>query len=355
MSYRKILPGDPLVMSARMFNDLIDVSKGQNFSSTGIQGPRFFRHATCVLVQNNSGEAVDQFGILGIDDTIIGPDDNLDEFQRQVTFAGVTPLVADHLGKFVVLLEPLDEDAIGWAVVSGVVQVQLSGNSSPQNWADVDDGQTGTLAAGTSGGAQILWAEDNGDDETQWALVRIGNTGGSIGTIGWLKRTTVFGSSFDFIFAGAITIGGSGSATITPVPTDLNYMAGDTILISDGSGNTETGTVTSYGSGSLNYTITGSTGSGTISGMRVTATSVITTTRIGTQLYAATLYDLDFNAIDTIWVSDPNGFEPTIGVYYMCEKGKPIRLRQLWWINRSGPVVLEVACPGPNSTFGAAL
>ena len=118
-------------------------------------------------------------------------------------------------------------------------------------------------------------------------VARVGGMPG--GNMGWLKCTTIFGSGYDFTFAGGITISGPGAATITPVPTNLLYQAGDTFTITDGAGDTETCTVTGYSGNTLNYNITASTGSGTITGMNIEGTSVITTTRISTNLYAATL------------------------------------------------------------------
>lgn len=62
--------------------------------------------------------------MLGIDQPIISPDDNLDEYKNHVALRGTTPL-AGHFGKFVILQEPLENDVVGRAIVAGAPSAAL--------------------------------------------------------------------------------------------------------------------------------------------------------------------------------------------------------------------------------------
>jgi len=126
-----------------------------------------------VLVQNSSGSAVDRFGILGIDAPAILPEQNAVEFENRVVLDCITPSLADHAGRFVILLEPLADGQIGRAWAAGVCQVKLN-VAEDEDWryADVADGESGYLEPSNTGSAAILWRE--GGTGEQWAVVRLG-------------------------------------------------------------------------------------------------------------------------------------------------------------------------------------
>jgi hypothetical protein len=129
-----------------------------------------------VLVKNNSGSDVDRFGVLGIDDILISPDDNLESFKDQDAFIGVTPTKASHTGLYVIAWEPIPKDAIGWAYAYGVCTVQVNIDLEGDDTADVANSDRTQLESGPIGSAQILWVESPGTG-TKWAKVRIGNGG----------------------------------------------------------------------------------------------------------------------------------------------------------------------------------
>jgi hypothetical protein len=127
------------------------------------------RDSGIVKVRNDSGAWQPWFSVLGIDAPIITPTDNEREFKREVTFSCSTPEAGTHDGKFVVLLEPIPDGAIGLAVVAGVTQVRLTGADVGR--AEIVDGET-VLMASAAGGAEVLWAEAGSSE--RWAIVRIG-------------------------------------------------------------------------------------------------------------------------------------------------------------------------------------
>lgn len=158
------LPGLP----KEILNAVVSDRRGENaLSNTRVKG--LVPDSGIVLVKNNSGAARSQFAILGINAPIIGPTPvaSLPEFKKRVTFSCITPTTAAHSGKFVVLLEPLLNGAIGKAVVSGVVQVRLTG--ADVGWATVTNNDATKLTASATGSAEVLWAEAGSSE--RWAIV----------------------------------------------------------------------------------------------------------------------------------------------------------------------------------------
>lgn len=126
-----------------------------------------------VRVRNDSGSPRSQFDVLGITGVIIEAADNLAEFQQRcrICLVGAEPAAA-HAGKFVVLLEPLADGAIGAAVAAGVVQCQVDVQAEGDEYAEVASGSY-ALASAASGTARILHVPAG--TGTQWAVVRLGN------------------------------------------------------------------------------------------------------------------------------------------------------------------------------------
>jgi len=189
-SLRKVRRGDPLEIPAETFNTFIDAARDfqnrtQNRQSTNTQE---LRQTGTLLVKNGSGQDRQRFEVLAIDRPIFLPSDSLWSFQDQVAVIGVVPDEDKHVGRFVVLLEPLRDGMIGRAVVSGVTPVRLNVLNEAHEWADIEDGETDSLKTDTAGSAFILWKEPAGSGGyggygygygyyggLRWALVRIGN------------------------------------------------------------------------------------------------------------------------------------------------------------------------------------
>jgi hypothetical protein len=172
--------GQPLQLSAADWNAMLEAARAYQLRgprATSDKAPQPPPTAT-VYIQNKSGADRDRFDVLGVDAPLIDPADNLDEFQHRVALAGVAPTAADHLGRFAILAEPLRDNAIGRAWVSGVFPARVNVTDEGHRFADVADGDATQLASADAGVAQILWAQAG--TGTLWAIVRIG--GGSAGT-----------------------------------------------------------------------------------------------------------------------------------------------------------------------------
>src|SRR5947199_2689526 len=99
MGFQKALPGSPMSIPARIYNKLVDVALGQNFDA-GQDVPPFFLNSTIVKVKNDSGDDVDRFEVLGLEEPLILVSQSLDGFQQEIMFKGALPTTADYTGKF---------------------------------------------------------------------------------------------------------------------------------------------------------------------------------------------------------------------------------------------------------------
>jgi hypothetical protein len=167
----KVRQGEPIRVTADFFNAVIDVVRWWLGEDTGPGALADRRDRATVLVKNASGADVDRFGVLGIDDILHVPDDNLDGFKNRPCLVGVTPDAEDHQGKFVVMLDAVPDGAIGRGLIQGVVCVKVNVVSNGDPAADIADGDATRLQSGAAGRAQILWKEDGTDEK--WALVQL--------------------------------------------------------------------------------------------------------------------------------------------------------------------------------------
>jgi len=191
---RKVVPGQPRDISAATWNLLIDAARSQRDREQSRPGAAvdLAGDRTVALVRNGTANAVERFGVLALDGPIIGPDDALDQFESRVAFEGVTPDGATPAGRFVVCLEPIPEDGIGRAVLSGVAICKLDVPGAVGEYAEAMPGNTESLSTGDTGTARVLWAESSGT--TRWAVVRLGDGSGAAvappgGTPAWVKIT----------------------------------------------------------------------------------------------------------------------------------------------------------------------
>jgi hypothetical protein len=170
---KKVKSGDRLAIPAATFNTFIDAANDfRRRQQDGGGGPAADRPREHILVRNDSGEDLDRFGILGGDAPVILPADNLDEFKNRVVLSGVTP-TADHAGRFAVLQEPLADGAIGRACVCGVSPVQVDVIDENHGFAEVEEGETGSLQSAESGSATLLYKESG--TGLKWAVVQLGD------------------------------------------------------------------------------------------------------------------------------------------------------------------------------------
>jgi len=178
---KKVRSGEKLRIPASAYNAFVDAARWvQKHSAGELTGATpAHRSAGIVLAKNQTGEDRRRFDVLGIDEPVILPDGNLDEFKNKVALAGVVPAVDDanprhdHTGKFMILQEPLAKDAVGRAIVAGVTPAQVRVVSDTDRFADIDIGACGALKSVPWGSTRILWKQSGLG--VKWAVVRLGD------------------------------------------------------------------------------------------------------------------------------------------------------------------------------------
>lgn len=193
---KKVRRGDKLRIPAATFNAFVDAAldlrqrqQEQSASST----PKVPQMGL-VRIKNTSGSDADRFAVLGIDNPVFTPTDNLDGFKNKPALKGVQPTVSSHTGKFAILMEPIKANAMGMGLISGMCPVKIEVASANHKYAEIKASTVANLKSAVVGPAQILWKESG--TGTLWALVRLGvapmpgmmfavkvtQTGGSAGT-----------------------------------------------------------------------------------------------------------------------------------------------------------------------------
>jgi hypothetical protein len=173
--FRRVHSGEQLEIAADAYNAMLAASlqakkRRANSAPAARNDPL---PGTTLLVKNASGDALGRFAILGIDDAVIAPSDSLTGFQETVAVSGVIPGAA-HYGKFCILAEPIDDNAVGRAYVAGACPVQVNVINAEHEFADIDLAGSSTdrlLSNRFKGGARILWKESG--TGVKWAIVRI--------------------------------------------------------------------------------------------------------------------------------------------------------------------------------------
>ena len=173
---RPLSPGDrwhPTADAINGYQNAADLVRDLNAGGGALPGSGGFLQGSVVQIKNNSGADRDRFDVLGIDVPIFTPTDNLDVFKTRLGLIGVSPTLADHLGKFVVLLRPVAQGTIGPALVSGIVpcKVYVNITSAVPAWADIEASTMNHLVAKSSGTARVLWRASGSGE--QWGLVQL--------------------------------------------------------------------------------------------------------------------------------------------------------------------------------------
>lgn len=170
-SFRKVNPGDPLVISATSFNTLMDVAK--LYRAGGIGGSRGAsrsgRDSGIVLIENTTDDDFQIRSPMRITGLAIQPetDDDSELLANQVLAGGAMLGEADPLA---VVLDRIPAHGIGRAQISGACAVRLrieaeSHRGAIPYWL-CDSKQFQTVGAG---GYPILWKESGTGDK--WGVI----------------------------------------------------------------------------------------------------------------------------------------------------------------------------------------
>lgn len=172
-----VSPGQPFRPSAALHNATVDLIRRSAMNRANLAGTvgRSAHSTTILPIHNGSGAAIAEGGVLAIDGPMFEDDDDPEQTPR---IAGIKP-TSTSAGKIAVLLEPVEDGDVGFAVVSGVTWAKLLISTDEENIdrCDVytpdpddaeDEGTCEYLVPREDGSALILWPakEDRTSSET---------------------------------------------------------------------------------------------------------------------------------------------------------------------------------------------
>ena len=180
----RIEPGQKLAgaISARAWNraqDAADRVLGVGTGANGGGATGAEPAPNVVLIKNTSGQDVPMCGVLGISGVEINPsggnltgtadaDKRAREFVSRPILTGVTPAAA-HAESFVVTLEPIANNKIGRAAVSGVFACKVNVTNASHRFATAKNDDGSQLQSAACGVLQLVWKE-TGTGANKWAV-----------------------------------------------------------------------------------------------------------------------------------------------------------------------------------------
>lgn len=182
--YRKLSAGSPVTaFSITAYNRMIDMlawwDSQQSSGGGPIRGLVDWDQAVFRVRNDTNGDLL-SYSVVGLDGPIFDPNSGGEpELLSQTSQKGVEPTVADHLGKWGVMLEAAADGKIGRCCLAGVVPVRVYVTATSDTHCDVIAAETvgdDTTYIGTGpAGCQLLWLDPDADAETiAWAIVRLG-------------------------------------------------------------------------------------------------------------------------------------------------------------------------------------
>jgi len=174
---QKVVPGDPLRIPARTYNEFVDAANAHKLSvKSGALPLGSLRNLGTLAVRNTTEAEVERFGALAIGGLAIAYEDNPTQFEADPVVDGVAGTL-EHAGHMVTLLEPVSPGGVARGVVSGVVPALVRMVSEQHRFADVDPANPGRLRSWFRGASQMLWVqpiEDRADPAVAVVLTRVG-------------------------------------------------------------------------------------------------------------------------------------------------------------------------------------
>ena len=159
-------PGPPLRVKPETWNRLAQWANNTN-RPTNAAASQTHRDAGIVMVRNDTGAALDKFGVVTLGDPVITPANNLEEFKRGPIFAANSPVEDETVA---IVKQPLPTDFIGPAVVSGATLVKVDVKDDAHKRAQLIAGDSAKLETTEGPGLPILWRE-TGTSGVLWGLV----------------------------------------------------------------------------------------------------------------------------------------------------------------------------------------
>jgi hypothetical protein len=190
MTVRRFVSGQRIKkLPTTELNEAINAARDREFFGTrgGVAsaGGQFV-----VDITNDTGDDVDQWAAVGFDDASIDPADNEQSFRGGIAFDGIVPTHADHLERFGVFLEPVNDGQVGRALLAGWLNLKVDVVNVEHRYVRPKDG-TAALETCGAGGGRILWPRPFTATGEQWATVSFEPFAG----VGFAYLTAFMGSA----------------------------------------------------------------------------------------------------------------------------------------------------------------
>lgn len=175
----KVRPGDPVAISASVWNDVLDAAAlAKRTKRTGAGIPDGLE-VGMVRVKNTTDEDLDRFAALAVDGGIgVTPEKNELAFQNEP--AVLFGRIYEGDSPWVVLQEPIPAGKIGRGMLFGVTPALVDIADTDHGFAEpVPDNAAGAIQSCAAGTARILWKP--GKTGLEWCLLHVGAGSGAAG------------------------------------------------------------------------------------------------------------------------------------------------------------------------------
>lgn len=183
---RKVRSGDDIDIKAETWNAFIDAAVFAKQSGAGSSGPKSAsRQTSFVKVQNTSGVALARFAAVGVIGVVTEPSGTDETAQASVEFINnfcftVNKPQDSHKGRWLVLIQPLANNEVGFAIAIGATVCKVNIQSAGDKGVDIEANQTIPKSSG-NGAVQLLWVKGGVGSATatgeQLVVLRLGGGG----------------------------------------------------------------------------------------------------------------------------------------------------------------------------------
>ena len=180
---KKVSSGQKFKPQSGDWNAFVDAARYVRNQQTGFAGETGSKQPRSGIIRayNTSGDDMTLFAPAIIGDPVVEIDDEESalEFLDGIPMFEIAPIAEDdeQSKPFCILLEPIDDDEIGKAVIAGLVPVKLYVENSEHQYAVPDTEDVSRLKSAESGSCRIIWKADDYDE--CWALVLLGGGSGA--------------------------------------------------------------------------------------------------------------------------------------------------------------------------------
>lgn len=221
---KKVQPGQKLTIPAAAYNAFIDAAMAEKSRLHNVERWDIgsMLQPSVITIRNQTNQNQPRFAVLAIDQPIVTPAANLQQFKNRVAFSGSIPTNPLDDKRVVILAEPLAAGGIGQAVLTGATPVIVNVSNTNHKFAAPAHNITANLASAETGPYRILWRETGSG--MKWAVVSAEPKADSSDTHGIV---------FDLLTALSPSVGQLATAQIVASTDPANYPIGQAVVVTN--------------------------------------------------------------------------------------------------------------------------